>query len=73
MFVLVRWIADKPNTYSVQRAESVVDSAMLTNPDLSGVVKFTGESTKEPKAGWREYPAKILAINGWFLLCLKSL
>ena len=64
MFVLVRWINDKPNTYSVQREDSVIDTGMLTNPNLSGNVKFCVSSQREPKTGWKEFPAKILAISG---------
>ena len=41
MYVLVHWIEDKPPSYTVQHQESITDKAMLQNPDLSGLVKWT--------------------------------
>ena len=64
MYVLVHWIEDKPQTYAVQRQDSVMDKDMLQNPDLSGLVKWTGLEAKEPKGGWAEHPAKVVAVSG---------
>ena len=72
LYVLVHWIADKPPSYTVQRHESVTNKDMLQNPDLSGLVKWTGLDEKEPKGGWAEYPAKVIAASGMHALCISQ-
>ena len=72
-FVMVHWIIEK--TYSVEPHDSVMDLDMLTNPDLSGLVKYTQCLSKdeEPKTGWRKCPAKILASSGKHCLFVSTL
>ena len=63
MWVLIDWFVE--NKYSVQRQDCVTDKAMLTDPSRCGVVKYAGDGP-EPTCGWKEFPAKIVAVHGMY-------
>jgi hypothetical protein len=61
-FVLVYWTEEA--SYSILSADFVPDKRMLIDPELHGMVKFPSTGKKEPKTGWRVFPAKVVATGG---------
>ena len=64
-FALVNWIYE--NSYSVEPRESVLETDMLTNPEMSGPVKYSEGKENEPRGGWQKCPAKIIATSGKYM------
>jgi len=63
-FAFVYWIDE--NEYSIEPSESVMNTNMLTNPTLQGLVKHTGckEPALDPHNGWGKYPGIIISTRG---------
>jgi len=59
----VFWVEEQK--YSIVTEDFVTDKKMLSNHQLVGQVKYGGViGKKEPKSGFRTYPAKVVATSG---------